>query len=326
MKKLLLLTLALLMGILIVSCMGSTKTQAPEPFDSPLPATDQPTFVSPLGESTERVPRFPGKIAFHSDRSGSLQIHVVHGDTGKVECLTDSPSQAFEPSWSPDCQSLVFASGRGGRDDFELYMIRVNGSDQTQVFENPTVDDWSPAWSPRNDLIAYQTNKGGSLNVCLAEVDGKSKGCLEKGAYNNALPSWSPDGDKILFVSDRDGDWEIYVTEMYTSSTPIQLTHNTYEDMHPQFSPDGRSIAFASKRQGNFDIFILKADGSDEVQLTTDSGDDIIPRWVGNDRIVFTSVRTLDWDLYLMSRDGKNISQLTHERGLDKWPAWCPSD
>lgn len=325
MKKLLVLGLILLAAGVVVSCKKAKQEPTSEPV-SPLSPLGKPASDSPLGTPPGQSPRFPGKIAFHSDRTGLLQIYVLDGETGQTDQLTAGSVQAFEPGWSPDCQSLTYAFGDATGEGFEVYTMRADGSEQTRLFEHPSVDDWSPAWSPRGDMIAYQTNEGGSLNVCFSDLNGESKGCLLQDAYSNALPAWSSDGERVLFISNRDGgDWDVFVTEVGSDADSVQLTKNDVHDSSPQFSPDGRFVTYASERLGNFDVYVADADGSNEIQLTFDGAEDVNPRWVGDDQIVFASIRTLDWELYLMKSDGSAVTRLTSEIGLDKWPVWCSS-
>jgi len=308
------------------SAMESSQAGPPASYPPPVSRAAVPSeSVSPSG-SAGPPPTFPGKLAFHSKRSGVLQIYVLHGDSGKIDPLTSGARQSFEPNWSPDCQSLVYTSGNGGDDDFEVYTMRADGQNARKVFTHPTVDDWSPMWSPQGDIVAYENNAKGRLNICFVSIEGTQKGCLPRGEYNNAFPAWSPDGNKIVFASDRDGHWNLFIATVGDESKPTQLTKNTYKNIQPSFSPDGRSIAFASKRMENYDIFVINADGSHERQLTTNPADDVTPRWLGSDQIVFASLRSRNWDLFLMQANGKDVRQLTHSERMDKWPEWCPKD
>ena len=302
---------------LLLSACGQQEQPTPTDFVSPVD-TPEP-FESPLPEP---VTYFEGQLAFHSDRSGSLQIYLMQGDLAEPTKISDDPMGAFEPSWSPDCEQLVFASKRPDSDSFELRLMDSDGRGERTLMDQQEPDNWSPAWSPNGEIIAYQTNHGGQLNVCLATATGERLQCLE-GDYSKASPAWSPDGSKLLFVGDQDGDWDIYVTDYPPTGQPTKLTENNRPDFNPQFSPDGEYIVFSSSRVGNYDIYLCKADGSDEVQLTSAGGDDTTPRWVGADKIAFSSQRTEDWELFLMNRDGTDLVQMTSSFGLDKWPVWC---
>lgn len=309
--------IALSVACLVSACAAGEITPTPSESISAL----EPPFDSPL----QPAQPFEGTVAFHSERNGLLQIYLLRGDTPEAVRLTADPAGAFEPDWSPDCGSIVFASKRLDPDAFELYTMHEDGSGERLLFENQPADDWSPAWSPVGELIAYQTNQSGELDICFVNPAGESQGCLE-GDYKKASPAWSPDGTKILFVSDRDGDWDIYLTDYPAVSEPVPLTDNNASDLNPRFSPDGRSVAFASNPLGNFEIFVMDADGSNLVQLSAVDGDDVTPRWMGNDKIVFASQRTGDWELYVMNRDGSNLVRLTDSPGLDKWPVWCSGE
>ena len=279
-------------------------------------------------ESVERTPppSFPGKLAYHSEATGSLQIFTLNGTNGLVEQRLQTASQAFEPSWSPDCQELTFSSGAGGNDFFKLYTVQ-SGNDSAEILAaGSDFHYWAPAWSPTGEMIAYQNNEDQLMNVCFVNPDGTELGCLARDSFSNAMPSWSPDGSKLLFTSNRDGDWEIFLTDYPPTGEVVQLTDNNGVDFYPRFSPDGSRIAFAAKRTSNYDIYTMNADGSDEIQLTSDILDDTTPAWVGDDRIAFSSARTEDWELYLMNADGSELSRLTFQTGMDQHPTWCPSD
>ena len=80
---------------------AASPTAPPSPVDAPT----QPAELAP-------VPPFPGRIAFHSDRSGDLNIYSMNADGSDVQQLTDAPGRDFEPAWSPDGSTIVFSSDR----------------------------------------------------------------------------------------------------------------------------------------------------------------------------------------------------------------------
>ncbi len=67
--------------------------------------------------------------------------------------LTRTPTVSEEaPDWSPDGSRLTFMSNEDG--DYEIYTMRVDGSDRFQVTQN-TVTDAAPAWSPDGKRLVY---------------------------------------------------------------------------------------------------------------------------------------------------------------------------
>jgi TolB protein len=274
----------------------------------------------------EDVPQFDGKLAFHSNRAGSLQIYEMDGATGAIELLVQMPSQAFEPSWSPDCQSLVFTAGPGGTAGFDIFISSKSGEDTRPLRAESGLLEWAGAWGPSGDLIAYQNNRDTLINVCFVDSQGTDLGCLERDSFSNAMPAWSPDGTKLAFGSTRDGDWDLYLTEYPPTGEISRLTDNPEIDFYPKFSPDGKTIVYASQRSGNFEIVTVKIDGTGEQRLTTDPADDSTPAWVGEGQIAFSSQRSEDWELYLMNIDGSEVKRLTYQKKSDQWPIWCPAE
>jgi TolB protein len=47
----------------------------------------------------------------------------------------------------------------------------------------------------------------------------------------------------------------------------------------PAWSPDGQRIAFQSNRTGAYQIYVMKADGSDQRNLSRNSANEYWPNW-----------------------------------------------
>jgi TolB protein len=250
----------------------------------------------------------------------------MEGETGAISQAVNMSNQSFEPSWAPDCQGLAFTVGTNN--DFDVYTIDdANAEPVLLPVSEPDIYNWSAAWSPTGEVIAYQHNKDALMNVCFNDGNGNHLSCMERDNFSNAMPAWSPNGDSFAFGSNRDGDWDLYLSPYPPTGDLVRLTDNKDIDFHPRFSPDGERIIFASKRGGNYDIYVINADGSGEVQLTSGSSDERTPVWVGNDLIAFSlkHFENENWELYLVNADGTNAQRLTFIAGTDQWPAWCPT-
>jgi Tol biopolymer transport system component len=286
----------------------------------PAPPSTDPIIQAP----PEILPKFPGRIAFQTERfNSSLQLAILDGATGEVTQLNQMFSQSFEPSWSPDCSSLIFTVDRGDGADFELHQQDVESSATSLFISHAEFYDWGAAWSPSGDVVAYQTNEDALINVCFADPAGNELGCMERGGFSNAMPAWSSDGSQLVFSSNRDGNWELYITNYPAMDSLNRLTENTFTDFDPVFSPDGRTILFSSQREAYYNLFSIQADGQNERQLTNDGADERFPIWVGNDLIAYTSGFEEELELYLMNVDGSNPQRLTYSQGKDEWPSWC---
>lgn len=73
------------------------------------------------------------------------------------------------------------------------------------------VKNYHPQWSPRGDLIVFDSNRDGATHIWVMKPDGSDVVRLTRTG-NNSHPSWSPDGDRIVFSSKREGgDWKVHV-------------------------------------------------------------------------------------------------------------------
>jgi Tol biopolymer transport system component len=109
----------------------------------------------------------------------------------------------------------------------------------------------------------------------------------------------------------------------------------------PMASPgDNGKIAFHSDREGgDSDIWTMRPNGSNLVNLTTDSAaNDELPSWRPDGRkIVFQSDRVTprnpavpaiggaDYELFVMNADGSNQTQITFNELDDEHASWSPS-
>lgn len=309
--------------------------QAPThtPTSVPLTPTAMPAVETPVG-----APGFPGRIAWHSDRSGDLEIWAMNADGTDPQQLTDSEGRDIEPDWSPDGQSIAFSSGRDAESDIQLYLMDADGGNQRRVMDFVPADQLGARWSPDGEWIAFFTNVDGMLEIYKVRPDGTELTRLTADASNNFMPDWSPDGARIIFVSERDSNRELYVMNA-DGSNPVRLTDHPADDLRPRWSPDGAQILFQSSRDGQSNLYVMDAPAADvsgpvdqDARLLTFPGFmDEAPNWALNgEMIVFTSNRDSadlnlpNWEIYFMTPDGTEVTRVTNNPLLDRFPAWTP--
>ena len=105
----------------------------------------------PAGDSAPAWSR-DGRIAFVSDRDGSVELYVMNGDGSNPTRLTDNAGFTGVFRWSPDGGRIAFAGDADGAP--ELYVMAADGSNSTRVTDNVGFKG-QIAWSSDGNRIAF---------------------------------------------------------------------------------------------------------------------------------------------------------------------------
>jgi Tol biopolymer transport system component len=132
------------------------------------------------------------------------------------------------------------------------YVVRPGdeGSDPPARLVDPVrltraigVEDF-PAWSPDGQMIAYQSDEGGNLDVWVAPLDGGRPVNLTADHQGwDRAPTWSPDGRQIAFLSERDPSG-VFVMPSWGGVPSRAVMGVERLDGPPQWSPDGSALAY----------------------------------------------------------------------------------
>lgn len=236
-----------------------------------------------------------GSIYFTSDRSGGWNVWraMVKPDgtlEGPLQQVTTGAGQDVEVALSRDGKRLAFATLHQNADIWRLPVAPRTGlaTGPPQALISTTREDSRGAWAPDQSAIAFNSDRGGDMNIWIHALKDGSTRQLTRGSGGDFQPNWSPDAKKIAFFSSRSGTpniWEVQVA----GGAPRPLTASASVNANPFYSPDGRHIAFQSDRSGRSEVWLMNADGSEARQLTrvgvgghflrwTDAGDAVIFR------------------------------------------------
>jgi Tol biopolymer transport system component/DNA-binding winged helix-turn-helix (wHTH) protein len=140
-----------------------------------LPSLDRPEsrVLVPLTSQTDQGPgpQFSPdgkKIAYMSDRSGTMEIWVSDRDGGNPVQVT-AMGDAGTPRWSPDGQSIVFDANR--RNGAGVYVIRLQGGEPRQMTQND-FDNRCPSWSRDGKWIYFASTRTGAWQVWKIPAEG----------------------------------------------------------------------------------------------------------------------------------------------------------
>ncbi len=164
-------------------------------------------------------------IAFFS---GLTTLELVHPDgTGRTVVATDAYSDAatLPVAWSYDGAWLSFGSVRVDTSVLELNVVRPNGSGR-RSFGNAA----PPAWSPRADALAFESNDSGFE---IAAPDGTVQFSSDSVF---GTPVWSPNGKAVAV-----GMNELPGVSIVDAPTGT-VTHVSIGGV-PAWSPDASRVA-----------------------------------------------------------------------------------
>ena len=83
------------------------------------------------------------------------------------------------------------------------------------------------------------------------------------------LHGWSPDGKQLAYCAERNGNFDVYVIPALGGEEKRLTTAEGLDD-GPEYSPCGQYIWFNSVRTGLMQVWRMKADGSEQTQMTFD--------------------------------------------------------
>jgi Tol biopolymer transport system component len=88
-----------------------------------------------------------------------------------------------------DGTRIAFTSRRDGNP--EVYVMNADGSDPTNVSNNPATD-WMPAWSPDGAQLAFIAGRDGNFELYSMNADGTGQTRLTNKPASDFEPAWSP--------------------------------------------------------------------------------------------------------------------------------------
>jgi Tol biopolymer transport system component len=168
-------------------------------------------------------------------------------------------------------------------------------------------------------------------DVYVMRADGRGVRRLTSDRWGDTDPVWSPDGTKIAYSASTgkqspsgSGCDAANIWVINTNGTGRrELTHDSASNWLPAWSPDGTHLAYASDTTGSFQVYTMRADGTNNTQLTTTGGTD--PSWSPNGRLIAYVAGPAPGYLYTMHPDGTHKHRLTATKGAPFYPRWSPN-
>lgn len=168
--------------------------------------------------------------------NGQNQIWVMDRNGENAENLPQV--YGWDPTWSPDGKTILFASDRDG--PVQLFTVNLRGRQLSRITNLPAIRGRSD-WSPDGNFIATYSGPAWNREVYIMNADGSNVRQLTPSGGNSQGPTFSPDGKWLAFTAyfDHYGDdhgCEIYIIRI-DGSDLRRLTNNDYCDYQPRWGP-----------------------------------------------------------------------------------------
>ncbi len=221
-----------------------------------------------------------GSLLFASNRNGPFDLYLLAFSEREIIQITDRVGNVISPDYSPDGRTIVFAN-RVGDGLAAIWMVNADGLNPRLVFTGAG-DIVAASWAPDGERIAYAMSLGvpQEYEIFTMDADGRNHRRISQGLQGiGGSLDWATDGSHLLIHAGRFGDKDIYKLDT-NSGNAIRITDGG-NNASASYSPDGLYIVFNSMRNDDqADLFIMRADGTNQVQLTNHPEPDWGARWV----------------------------------------------
>jgi Tol biopolymer transport system component len=287
-------------------------------------------------------------------------LEIMNAESGDRRAIYVAEGRFEAPNWMPDGKHLLF--NRNGK----IEKIAAEGGTPETIDTGFAVhcnNDHGISPDGKSLVVSDQTRDANHQSqIYLLPIGGGTPRLITKNAPSY-WHGWSPDGKTLAFVGQRNGEFDIYTIAVPSNSsgakaqeqgsgdvgakapTPGGTTEDLEEkrlttakglDDGPEYTPDGKYVYFNSERTGHMQIWKMKADGSEQKQVTFGEENDWFPHFSpdGQEMVFLTYDASVtghpenkDVLLRMMSmKDGKIrvMGKLFGGQGTINVPSWSP--
>ena len=238
------------------------------------------------------------------------------------------PIKTATPGATSLCSpAITFMDERNGQTD--IFAINSDGSGLRQL-TNDAARELAMSWSPDGSQLIFQRSSDDGTELYLVNAEGTGLQNLTHNPGDDWSPAWSPDGKRIAFFSQRSGGMALFLMnlpEVLSGEGTLEATiiPGTEMGAWPSWSPDGTQIVYRQELPGNDEIYVINTDGSNPLNLTGHSANDLSPDWSPDGKtIIFESIRDGNYEIYAINPDGRNLRRLTDHPLEDQHARWSP--
>ncbi len=210
-------------------------------------------------------------LVYESNLRGHMELYKMPRSGGEAERLTDAPTDAFGPRWSPDGTEIVFyAAASGGDVTASSVVVMAATGGRPVALTDARSENAFPVWSRDGLHIAFMSTRTGRGQVWVLSRDSV------RGAWrpevqltdSGGFPhDWAPDGSGVLCSRGLD-------TLFLVSRQKRVLWHldrglfGFVSWSYSRFARDGKTIyILARHRNGREGLWAIPTSGREAARL-----------------------------------------------------------
>ena len=129
-------------------------------------------------------------------RQNLREVAIGARDLSGGRWLTSGLAIDRQPVYSPDGQSVMFSSNRGGT--LDLWEVSVETGEMHRVTDDPE-DDWDPAYSRDGKSLFWCSGRSGVFEIWTARRDGTAPRQVSRDSLDAENPSVTPDNQSVIY-------------------------------------------------------------------------------------------------------------------------------
>ena len=170
--------------------------------------------------------------------SGFSDLYRLDFATQQRTALTADRYRDFDPAWSPDGSTIVFASDRSphGEHGYTNLIALDAASGSMRYLTYGPWNDAGPSWSFAGDRIAFSSDRSGFYDIYAIDTQGNGERltAFTGGAFD---PVWLPGDRGILFAGYANSQFLIYQYSLDADGTAPTIALSTTAGSPPHGAP-----------------------------------------------------------------------------------------
>lgn len=238
-------------------------------------------------------------------------LYVYDIKTGKTELIQKGVSSTF--SIFPDGNKILYSKLTEKNKNLvkihDLYVYDLEKKKEKRLTFGLRANN--PSLSPDGKTIVFISQKDGTLNLHLIDIEGKNHRQLTffKNGEQLFNPKFSPDGQKIIFDFALNECRDIAICNL-DGNIDFILNEKRIDERNPVFI-NNNEIIYSSDKKGIYNLFIYNLKDKTERQITNVLGGAFMPDVNFKGELVYAGYTSTGYKIFFINDfDDKDFSNI----------------